>query len=85
MKTRLTILALLILASCTDPKTDSKTGQASPDPKAETSLSSQVMMPVTAPIRAREQIRQQVRILNHQSQLRNQKLQRIQGQGQPGR
>ena len=85
MKTRLIILALLILASCTDPKKDSTKDQASKDPKTGGSLSSQVMMPVTAPIRAREQIRQQVRILNHQAQLRNQKLQRIEGQGRPGR
>ena len=85
MKTSLIILALLLLASCTDPKKDPEKAQASTDPKTETSLSSQVMMPVTAPIRAREQLRQQIRILNHKSQLRNQKLQSIQGHGQPGR
>jgi len=85
MKTSLIILALLILSSCTDPKKDPTKHQASKDAKTGGSLSSQVMMPVTAPIRAREQIRQQVRILNHQAQLRNQRLQRIEGQGRPGR
>lgn len=76
-------LVALALVSCTDPKSEGQGNKAPAKAEQQGSVSGSIMTPVTAPIRAREHLRQQVRIINHQSQLRNQKLQSI--QGQPGR
>ena len=78
-------LAALLFVSCTDPKSDPKAAKDASKPATQTGLSSSVMTPITAPMQARKHLRQQVRIVNHQTQLRNQKMQGIQNQGQPGR
>ncbi len=81
MRTTILCLFLLTLASCTDPKPDTKTGKAKAE--AKPGLTSTMMTPISTPMRARTHLRQEVRKINHKSQLRNQKMQKI--QGQPGR
>ncbi len=87
MKTKLPYIAflmLIVMASCTDPKKDGGTTPVAERAKtSSSSLSGSVMSPITVPIQARNHLRQQIRIINRDTQRRNQKMQDI--QGRPGR